>query len=203
MTIASVISLSHRDGLEQNLDRISACDDKDELHALIAALSMNVVSDVMLLAACVKRLTTLDPSCEIDLPILPYLRKVADGSVAPELVARVMGGRLLAKASALPLADQRKVASDDPVKVMQSDGDHRMIKPSQLSDQQVLQIFSGIRMRNEAEQITWLKERDERRRIKAAAKPAAEITYTKHSAIVGGVELSTAMLAQMLAKLTK
>lgn len=95
--------------------------------------------------------------------LFQMLRRVAYGSVLPEVVARFQGSSsVMRKIAALPIPDQRRLVEDRPLAVVVVDGEafaHRLIPPSRMTPKQLQQVFAGDHIRDQAEQRTWLEER--------------------------------------------
>lgn len=153
-------------GMLKDLTEIGKCEDIATLRKdLIRTLSVTV-EQIVRLAAIVRRLEELgDDLSDVELSLLPQLRKVAYGQLLPDLVLELQGRpSLLRKVSALPLPDQRKIATGVPLKVMQGDGDHRLVPPLKLTDSEVSQVLGDDHIRDEGEQASWLRDRESRTR---------------------------------------
>jgi len=142
------------------------------------------------------------PREEIHIDI-PYIEQVAVGQVLPELVAKLAGRpRLLQRAAALPLGEQRRFADDEPVKVMEPGGDFRMVQPSLMTSLQVSQVFAGDHLRNEAEQMQWLSDR---RKLQEAGEVDEEpVRILSHEVvIVRPVRLTLSRLRALVKELER
>jgi hypothetical protein len=99
--------------------------------------------------------------------MLDYLRRIAYGQVAPELVVHYSESpALLRILASLPLPDQQRLASGEPVKlvVRRPEGkfDVRMVEPLKMARDQLALVFGRGKIRDEAEQILMLEDRQPR-----------------------------------------
>lgn len=129
---------------------------------------------------------------ELKIGLLPYLRQIAYGQVAPEVIVRfAQSPQLIRLISTLPAPDQMRLGAGDPVQIVvrREDGgaDHRMIDPLLLTRDQVHLVFTAGRIRPLEEQATILDDRPVRKtstrtigKIKVDAKRGVlKIGYTK------------------------
>jgi hypothetical protein len=107
--------------------------------------------------------------------LIHHLRKIACGQLLPEVVVRFAGKpSLIALIGNLPLAEQRRLADGEHVRLVvydQATGQrtHRMADPLALTPRQVAQVFARDHVRRDDEQALLLDERRER-----AAQPVPE-----------------------------
>lgn len=88
---------------------------------------------------------------EVSARDLNYLRRVAYNETLPELLlSERLPGALVSRAARLPLPQQRDIAQDKPIEVV-TGATCRLIRPSELTAAQVLQVFTYDRMRTVAE----------------------------------------------------
>lgn len=152
------------------------------------------VRHIVRMAAIVRRLEELGIEITIDLAALPYLRLIAYGSLSPELFIALDGNMsLLRKAAELPAPDQERIARNEPIKVMELRDDgraptFRMIPPLSLSAKQVSQVFGHRRLRDDAEQVTYLRERQPQQLTAASQslidEPAHKISAKRKGVVV-------------------
>jgi hypothetical protein len=104
--------------------------------------------------------------------LVPYLLKIAYGQLLPEVVVRFAGKpSLIAAVGSLPIPEQRRLASGEPVRlfVWGPDGrlTDRMADPLALTPRQVRQVFASDHLREKNEQALILDERREQARLPA------------------------------------
>lgn len=115
---------------------------------------------------------------KINIPLVPFLLKIAYGQTVDKLVARYAGSPShLERLSALPLADQSRIAEGQPVEmvVKKDDGEYavELKDPIKMTRVQSLQVFGRGCIRDKAEQIIYLEDKrtDTRSHTKKSAKP--------------------------------
>lgn len=104
------------------------------------------------------------------MPMVRFLRKVACGQVLPEVVARFWPHQLIfERITSLPVPDQHRLAAMNaegkPIKVMRFDDDgptHRMVPVHEMTRAEALQVLAPDHIRDEDEQLSWLRSRDDR-----------------------------------------
>lgn len=145
----------------------------EELHAFSTKrLREELARTLHLSAAYLRRLAVIvrlleergEDLSDLKLDLLPYLRLIAHGQLLPELLVQHGHSPLLIRmARALPIPDQARLASGEPVPlaIRQRDGtiDHRMVNPSYLTREQMTLVFSMGRIRPIEEQIVVLEAR--------------------------------------------
>ena len=108
----------------------------------------------------------------VSIPGLDYVRKVAYGQLRPEVYARYAAHpRALRKIAALPIPDQRRMANDEPLKVVvirPSGPTHRMVPVNKMTNEQLNQTIAAGHIRDEVEQIGYLD--DQANHVRARAK---------------------------------
>jgi hypothetical protein len=141
--------------------------DAPRLAAEFRQVMAKTAANVARMAAIVRRIEEHDPE-QLDTLGFPswvrLLRRVAYGQVLPEVVANTTG-RLRHVAASLPGPEQKRIAADEPLRVVELAADgptYRQLRPSQLDDRQIQQVFARDGVRSEAEQVTYLRERAER-----------------------------------------
>lgn len=116
---------------------------------------------------------------ELKLTLLPTLRLIGGGQLAPEAAVRFIGRpQLMGLVSRLPIADQRKLGDGEsvPMAVRGEDGaiTHRLIDPLHLHRDQIHQVFGPDRLRPIEEQIVIV----EGRRAASPANPTPVVRST-------------------------
>jgi hypothetical protein len=193
------------EALAKELNRISMIDDKDELRRLLTQLLGITVENIVKVAAAVRRLEELgDDLSDMEISILPQIRKVAYGQIVPDLLVRFQGyPSLLRKLTALPIPDQKRMAALEPVKVLESGGDHRMVPPLRMTNGEINQVFAADHIRDDAEQAAWLRSRAETRPRAAVVAEDEIVTDMKLRGIwVGRTFIPATALANYLSQLT-
>jgi hypothetical protein len=137
----------------------------DELRSRLAQ-ALALTAESLLEMACIIR--TLEDRGEdlheLKLGILPLLRKIAHGQVLPELVAKYSSNAVLLRyATTLPIPDQQRIASGEPLRVLilNPDGttDARRVEPHKLSTRDMPQVFAADHIRDEGEQVSYIRSR--------------------------------------------
>lgn len=196
------LTLTHEMRLEVN--RIMSCEDKTKLLRELRDTMQISTKSIITMAALVKRLEQLCVPIDIEFAALPFIRKIAWGQLNPELFLRLQGDPMfLERASSLPLPDQTAIAENMPVKVMLADGDHVMQQPLTMTRKQINQVFARGKMRNDSEQMAWLRDRYE---SEAAAKATIEdipirLDKKRNGLVVNGVFIKRSELEYYLAAL--
>jgi hypothetical protein len=147
-------------GSDTELAKLSSSDLRAEL---VRSLSLSV--EHLTRAASIVRLLEERGEAvedEANKSLVSWLRRIAYGQLAPEAVIRFSGKpSLINQISSLPLPDQRRVASGQPVSLVVRRGsggfDSRLIDPLYMSPSQFTQVFARGRIRDEAEQIAFLE----------------------------------------------
>lgn len=199
---------SDRD-IAKRIEEINSCTDVKQLVAGIAEGLVVTIESVRLVAARILRLKELGHEITIEIPqigpLLGYYRSIAEGQLSPELLVACCGRMsLLRKAGTLPMSDQVKIANNEPVRVMQIGGEHRMVPALQLTNLEVSQVFGDRQVRSDAEQIGWLKDRATREVMKRQATSDDDVTLDSRSrtARIGTHVFTIAQLSRMIEKLS-
>lgn len=188
-------------------DDIEKITDVNELRKKLLDAFTLTVGRLVYMAAIVKRLEELgEDLTDMEISMMPQLRRIAYGQVSAELVVSLLGKTtLLRKASALPLPDQKKLAEGKPVKVALADGDFRMVPAKDLTSKEVKQVFAADHIRDEGEQASWL-------RAHAPAPVTVDAEWEKEKVypdkkrgglVIGDRFIKTAELARYLSILTE
>ncbi len=175
-----IVARKNADGIDfsQHAD-IMQSTDTAWIAAQIRGLMLQTVQCIIRLAAAVRRMDELQ--CEIQVPpdTLAWLRKIGRGHVTPELFIALQGRTGLLKiASRLPQDKQLQIARNEPVIVMEPNGDHRMVPPFELQTKDIRQVFDASRdcIRDEAEQIRWLRSQTRTSAASAPPRSSDEVT---------------------------
>ncbi len=186
------------------VDLIMRCEDHGELLTGLKEALEVTLRAVILTAAYVRRLDDLG----IEIPSrfekagLSYYRLISHGQILAELFVTLCTERnLLSKASQLPLPQQRRIAANEPLKVMELGGDHRMVPPLAMTGCEITQMFTRGRLRSEGEQIGYLKDRMQLERT-APGDELVSLDKKRGGIVVRGVFVSATDMAHYLAELT-
>lgn len=186
------------------LDDISSCNDTELLLSGLRECAESLLSNIMRTAAIVRRLDELGVEVAIENSLLPYIRLIAHGQMSANLFVALSGDPpLLEKAIRLPIPVQDQIANNEPFKVCELGGDHRMVRPLDMTARERNQVFRGKRLRTDAEQVGFLREHMERDAIKN--KPDQERLITldrrRNGIVVNGLFIPVAELAGYIASL--
>ena len=166
---------------------------RGQLAVMIEALAKHMADA----AATYVRLATLvqildergEDLSDLRFSLIPWLRKVAAGQLAPQTIVR-FGDRplLFRQVSLLPIAEQERLAKGEPVKlVVWREGgagcDVRMMDPMHMRPEQIRQVFGDGALREDAEQIALL----ERRRAMPAPKQIQQAKRVRADRTRGGI----------------
>lgn len=134
--------------------------DLSQLRDEFAKAMIVTVGGVIRLAAIVRVLEDRGEDVS-DIQFGHMLRRVACGQVLPELVVKLQWQpRLLNKVAMLPIADQRTVAEDRPIKVATVENGartHRMVRLMQMSPDEVRRVFAKDHIRDVGEQVSMME----------------------------------------------
>ena len=172
------------------------------LEQLKDSLSITV-RHVIKVAALLRRLEERGVEVDIEFSLIPLLRKVSYGQVLPELVVTLQGdATLLNKAASLAIPEQRVFAKNEPVKVMQAGGSHRMVPPLSLTRRELRQVIHRGKIRSDAEQIGWLSDEQQKQ---AASKGTTDHEVTvdrrRKGIVANGVFISSMDMVRFLGDL--
>ncbi len=149
-----------------------------ELGGLLMAAMRGIAKQVVR-AACIVCVMDMRGVAIVDVPLntLRYLRKIADGAMDADMFALfgVRRGRTVEALAKLPVVEQRRLAKDEPVAVVERDPNgwtHRLLAPSKMTDDELEQVAGPKGLRSEKEQIQLLERRRER-----AQNPAPKARY--------------------------
>lgn len=188
------------------IDQIHRISDRTELLKIIRNCLASTVENFRLIAAAVRRLEECGMElCELEeeIPSLHVFRRIAHGQVAPELFVNVKNETLREAASSLPLPDQIRIANNEPVKVMEPGGSFRNVPAHSLSQREIRQVFTRGKFREDAAQISWIKEHAQPKERVADDRPPLKLDRKRGGIILGGWFISAAELGHVMAELGK
>ncbi len=137
----------------ENQDVSASCDSQWLLSELQRSFDLST-KHIVRMAAIVRRLDDLGAQIDIQSSVLPYLRKIAHGNLSADLFVAMQGYKtMLDVASTLPTPVQLQIAKNEPLKVMSTNGDFRMVPPLSMTTKEISQVFAKGRIRDEAEQV--------------------------------------------------
>ncbi len=188
--------------LKSEVDFILASSDRSELLKQLKTSLEISVEHVVRLAALIRRLEELGVQIEIEIPALPFIRKIAYGQMVPQLFVSLQGAqRLLEKTASLPMPDQKNVAENKPFRVMELGGDYRLVPPLSMTSREIQQVFYRGQIRDDASQVGWLREHS-RKAVKCREEPAEiKLDRKRGGIVIDGRFLSASELAHYLAEL--
>lgn len=139
----------------------------EELRGRLASLLGRSADDLREMAAIVAELERRGEDLSaLRLGLVDHLRRIAAGQLLPEVLVKFAGfPALLRIATHLPLLDQGKLISGEPLQLAVWRGDRvewRKVDPLALTGPQIGQVFQRDRIRTEAEQVSVLESRRER-----------------------------------------
>jgi hypothetical protein len=185
---------------------MSSTDGKWIVDQIVSAVH-TTVAHVARIAALLRRAEELEIEIDIQVGPVGFLRRIAYGQMIPELyVAFEDDPKLMSKLSVLPTPDQKKIAAGKPLKVMTFDDNgnvtHLMVSVRDMSKSQVQQVFYKGRIRSEAEQVNYLRERLQAvKPIGVPIEDAYVVDQKKGMVVIRGIAFSSDDLLRMLAEL--
>ncbi len=191
--------------LRKDVDEINSCENASQLNGMLNGFLLAGTKTIILVATIIRRLDELGEPVTVELSTVNLLRRVAYGQVHPELVAKLQGNSfLLERSSHLPILQQLAIANNEPIKVLELDGDHRMVPPLSLTQNMIYQVFGRSGFRNDSEQICWLRDRREAKKIREVEfENPITIDRKRKGIVCGGIFVPAAELARCVAELTK
>ena len=112
---------------------------------------------------------------EIKQASLQSYRLIGQGQLLPEVFQLYCGSPLLFnRIRTYPLSEQRKLASDAPMRILSADNpaeDCRIVKPSVMTRDEVHQAFAENHIRTDGEQRSWLERLVSRVKRKTKERP--------------------------------
>lgn len=137
--------------------------------------------------------------------IIPHLRRIAYGQVLPEVIVHFQGQPMLMdRVAGLPLADQNRILSGEPIRIVQVDGgnmEHRTVPAENLTRDEILQVFGKSGIRNDAEQLAVVRARKERAPKRTQSNIIVD--FKRGGILVNGLWISKADLIMYVQRLRK
>lgn len=136
--------------------------DAPRLREELAKAFRVTVEQIVRMAAIIRLLEDRGENLDdIKSSMLGNLRRVAYGQILPDVMVRFQSVPLLLnRVSMLPIPDQQRLLSDEPIKVMILENgktDHRLVRPLKMSKSEIQQVFAGEHLRDDGEQVSWLR----------------------------------------------
>lgn len=204
-----LLTTNHNDEtIQHKLDAIMGEVDGAVLVRQLKTLLGLTAEAFVLNAAILRRLKELDYPIPIPANVVRVLELVGNGKLVAEAASRFYHNeRLISSIAMLDDDHQRRIANNEPFKVAELGGSHRLVPPDDLTRDDIRQLFDGGRIRAEAEQISWLRDQ-QRKQVIREAKPIEDdieidsasgyaIFHGKH----GDRKLSIAELSRIVAEL--
>lgn len=195
---------------ESLLQKIDKSEDAEFLSKSLADAMNNIAANVEVAAHCLQRLTSLglDTHIEMSAGRRRMLLRVAEGCVNPKLISDLLGvnSKLLTQAVLLSPSDQQKIIEEKPIKLAVSGGSHRMVKPSDLTDLQIKQVFNRGSIRTHEEQVAWMQDETFRTRKKEIAAETERFEFDRRKGTIHVLRecfLTKKELLQLLSELEK
>jgi len=189
-----------------NDSEISNCNDVQTLLGWLRDCQASFFSQLSRMASIVRRLDELGVEVSVENSMLSYVRLIAHGQLSQELFATWhCKPALLDAARQLPIPVQEKIAHNEPLKVMTLEGDHRMVRPGDLTRKEMRQVFCGKRLRTDAEQVGWLRGHLEKLKAKSSPidSPGVSVDRRRKGIVANGVFISLSELAGFVATLSR
>lgn len=147
--------------MENEIARMSS-KTTDELKLQLLELIETTAATFVMMAAIVRVLEDrgVDLS-DIQIGLMPYIRKIAYGQVLPEILQQFRDKKpLLSRLSSLTIPEQKRIASGAPVEVVEicnGATSHRLIRVDAMSDRDIRQVFASDHIRDISEQVSWIR----------------------------------------------
>ena len=170
---------------------ISTETDQSALFQRLLTLLEITVESVREMALIVKRLDQLDADWTefgyMDQSRLGYLRRIACGQVLPDVYVAFLGySGLRNKISTLPISDQEKLANGGTVLVALGPDNDVLVKPCDMTQKQIKQVFGPSGIRSKMEQLVWMGSH--RKTVEPeVATPVIEVCRKRNGIAVNGV----------------
>lgn len=167
----------------ETIDDIALCDDSAALLDSLRDCASNLLKNLSRMAAILRRLDELGVEVTIDHALLPYVRMIAQGKLSASCFLTCSGdSQLLQLATRLSLPVQEQIAANEPFKVLEKDGGHRMVRPLEMGRREMNQVFSHGNVRNDLQQRAWLKA-SENKSLATSARMSGSITEKRDMSI--------------------
>lgn len=209
MPVTEMIDSKHplNELLETAVSALSELD-TEKLRAELAKAFRVTVEQIVRMAAIIRILEDRgDNLDDLKFGLLGYLRKVAYGQVMPEVVVKLQSAPLLmARVASLPIPDQKRVITEDPIKVTVIDDGvttHRLISPLKMNASEIRQVFARDHIRDESEQISWIRSRPSRA-AQSTGNNGIQVDAKRKGIVVTGerVFISRSEMVNLLARVT-
>ena len=188
--------------LQENRDLLAM--DVDGLKAEFANCFSVTVARIKRMAVCVTLLESKGVDVS-DVPMVHRLRLIASGQLLADLEYKYQGrGNILNRVAGLPLKDQQRLLSDEPLEVYTLEGGQpsfRHVKPVALGFREALQVFAVDHIRNEAEQIAYIRAKLPV--TPPSLEPQIVVDQKRKGIIACGIFISRAELAGYLARISE
>lgn len=166
----------------------------EQRRATLAQTLGDLAGNMIRLAAVVRAMEEAgdDLADVAHLAVIRYARRIAYGQLLPAAVNEFGGTPLLlGRVAALPMPDQERVTAGEslPVMILTADGhtDKRMVPPLKMSRSEIMQVFASDHLRDEGEQVSWLRERAPAKLEKSEwVRPKVKLARTRRGIVVRG-----------------
>lgn len=175
--------------LQARIDALSSLNTEELRERLGKALEITA-THLIEMAAIVRLLEERgEDMSDLRFGLLQYLRKIAFGQLLPEVVVKFQSSPLLmGRVAALPIPEQERVVNRGEITVVLiRDGgeiDRRLVPATSLSQSEIRQVFAPNHMRNEGEQVSWLRERRPKKEAGEQVKRPIKIQRTRGGVLV-------------------
>ena len=194
------------------LAEIDQLTDREELRQRFMGYWQNVGFNLLAAVKIVQRFEQLgfefSEEDEEACPMLPLLRLIANNQIHIDLARKWLVTRrnLFEAARRLPLPDQKRLASDEPIRLLELSGDHRLLRPSTMNSREIDQLIDrkALKIRNEGEQLGWLREQSFKNAIGAEEIGTAPVRMRGNGIdVLAPVHLSFRRLKEIVKQLEK
>lgn len=192
--------------MTMSLVDIETCGDVSVLVEQLTICSGSILENIETMAKIIRRLDELGADVQIDNGMLPYIRLVAHNNLPASCVSALCGDtKLLDQVCRLPRPDQLKIASNEPLRVMEIGGDFRMVRPLEMTRAERQQVFGANRMRTDSEQIGFLREKIQRAQAKVPPPSPRPISIDRKrkGLVVGELFIPLSELAGYVSSLSQ
>lgn len=156
----------------EDADAISACDDVELLMGALRQCAQDILANITMMVAIVRRLEELGITIEVDHPMLPYVTMVARGKLLAECFAECAGdSEMLELAQAASPELQKKIGDRAAFPIVQPNGAIKHLPAPEMTTEQRRAVFHRGVERDEDYQRRQLEAKEARRR--EANKPRA------------------------------
>lgn len=146
----------------------------EELRSLLFSAIGKMSNLLMVCAACVRRIQEAGEDIQLTNGMRIWFEKLADCSLLPQAIQQFYPKPIMLNAVArMPIPTQAAIVRDEPLTVVRFDRGAKQIEsvpPSRLEARDVAQVFGPDGIRDEGQQVQWLRARV---RPEVEAKPEA------------------------------